>query len=63
MVKIEPGKNVEVKIYNGEDTIILNKDNINKAIIGENFKVKSNGDTMIYFYGRLFNYINLIIIY
>ena len=60
MVKIEPGKNVEVKIYNGEETIILNKDNINKAIIGENFKVKSNGDIMIYFYGRLFNYIKQI---
>ena len=61
MVKIEPGKNVEVKIYNDEDTIILNKDNINKAIIGDNFKVKSNGDIMIYFYGRLFNFIKQIV--
>ena len=60
MVKIEPGKNVEVTIYNGEETIILNSENTSKNIYGKNYKVKSNADTMIYFYGRLFNYIKQI---
>ena len=53
MVKIEPGKNVEVTIYNDEETIKLNSINSSKRIDGKNYKVKSNADIMIYFYGKI----------
>ena len=62
MVKIQPGKNIEVTIYNDEDTIILNSEKASKNIVGKNFKIKSNGDTMIYLYGRIFQIIKYILI-
>ena len=60
MVKIEIVDNIEVTIYNDTYKIILNKDNPNEEIKGKNFKVKSNSDTMIYFYGRLYEYIKQV---
>ena len=60
MVKIEPKSGVEVSIYNKGKTIKLNSDNPNAEIEGKNFFVKTNVDTMIYFYGKLNSYLKQI---
>ena len=57
MVKIEVVDNVEVTIYNGKNTVTLNSKNPAAKIEGSNYKVKTNSDTMIYFYGKLFEFI------
>ena len=60
MVKIETINNAEVIIYNEYQTIKLNSDNPNSKVEGKNFLVKTNIDTMIYFYGKLNSYIKQI---
>ena len=37
------------------DNIILNSTKITAELKGNNYKIKSNENTMIYFYGKLFN--------
>ena len=54
MVKIEIVDNAEAKIYNGTNTVKLNSKNPVAKIVGGNYKVKTNYDTMISFYGKLF---------
>ena len=60
MVKIEPEKNIEVIIYNSENSIKLNSDSSTAHIEGKNYFVRTNIDTMIYFFGRLNSYIKQI---
>ena len=57
MVKIEIVDNAEAKIYNGTNTVKLNSKNPVAKIVGGNYKVKTNYDTMISFYGKLFKYL------
>ena len=57
MVKIEILDNIEVIISNDKDSIKLNSQKPVALIEGNNYKVKTNKDTMIYFYGKLYNYI------
>ena len=57
MVKIEVVENVEVTIYNDETNIKLDSKKPVQEIKGSNYKVKTNSDTMIYFYGKLFKYL------
>ena len=60
MVKIESEKNIEVIIYNSEESIKLNSDSSTAHIEGKNYFVRTNIDTMIYFFGRLNSYIKQI---
>ena len=57
MVKIEILDNIEVTISNDKNTIKLNSQKPVAFIEGNNYKVKANKDTMIYFYGKLYKYI------
>ena len=61
LVKIDPGFNAEVSIYNGKDPEIkLNSKKRTTKLIGDNYKVKSNNDVMIYFYGKINPYLGQI---
>ena len=50
LIKLEPGFNAEVKIINENKIILLNNKNPTGIIRGNNIKIKSNNDAMIYFY-------------
>ena len=50
LIKLEPGVNAEVKIINENKIILLNNKNPTGIIRGNNIKIKSNNDAMIYFY-------------
>ena len=53
LAKLEPGFNAEVTIYNDDgEKIILIPQKPTGEFYGNNYKVKSNNDAMIYFYGR-----------
>ena len=52
LIKLEPQYNTEVIIYNKDTKIILNNKNKTGMIIGNNFKIKSNENVMIYFYPK-----------
>ena len=52
LIKLEPGFNAEITIYNEDKEIILDKQNPTGILIGNNFKIKSNKNTMIYFYPK-----------
>ena len=53
LAKLEPGFNAEVTIYNDDgEKIILTPQKPTGEFYGNNYKVKSNNDAMIYFYGR-----------
>ena len=54
MVKIKPVQNIKVIIFNDINEIVLNAERPTAEIKGNNYTVKSNCDTMIYFYGKLF---------
>ena len=54
MVKIKPVQNIKVIISNDINEIVLNAERPTAEIKGNNYTVKSNCDTMIYFYGKLF---------
>ena len=60
IIKIDPIFNAEVSIRDNKDRLIatLNNDNPKVELIGNNYKIKSNRDTMVYFYGKLFNRTN-----
>ena len=60
IIKIDPIFNAEVSIRDNKDRFIanLNNDNPKVELIGNNYKIKSNRDTMVYFYGKLFNRTN-----
>ena len=54
LVKLEPEFDAQVLIYdNKEINIILNDNNRTAQIKGNNLKIKSNKDAMVYFYGKL----------
>ena len=54
LVKLEPEFDAQVSIYdNKEINIILNENNRTAKIKGNNLKIKSNKDAMVYFYGKL----------
>ena len=53
LIKLEPGFNTEVSIYddNGNNYIISpNKPTV--KLVGNNFRIKSNDDALVYFYGK-----------
>ena len=62
MVKIEIVDNIKVIISNGINTTELNSENPASKIEGNNYKVISNRDTMIYFYGKLTKYFKQVLI-
>ena len=61
LVKIEPQFNAEVSIYKDSDfKVILNSKKLTANIEGNNLKIKSNHDVMVYFYSKLFEGFNQI---
>ena len=60
MIKIDKEINAEVTIYNKNNNIKLNSDNPVAKVEGKNFFLRTNADTMIYFYGKLNSYIRQI---
>ena len=54
LVKLEYGENVEISIFDENKKIIatLTKDNIIAKIQGDNIKIKSNNNALLYFYGK-----------
>ena len=52
LIKLEPQLNTEIIIYNEDTKIILNNVNQTGIAIGNNFKMKSNENTMLYFYPK-----------
>ena len=56
LIKLDPNINAVISIYNNTTrTITLNLEKTTVILEGNNYKIKSNEDTMIYFYGKLFN--------
>ena len=56
LVKLEPGFNAEITIYKDEKEVgKLNSENPTSKLEGTNYKIKSNNDAMVYFYGKLFS--------
>ena len=54
LVKLDPDFDAEVTIYKDNEEITkLNSDNLTYALSGNNYKIKANNDTMIYFYSKL----------
>ena len=53
LVKLDPDFNAEVSIYDDDFNIILNSENPIAKIKGRYLKIKSNNNTMVYFYGKL----------
>jgi hypothetical protein len=53
LIKLDPEFDSEVYIYNDKNEIILNSNNPTGVFEGDNVKIKSNNDAMIYFYFRL----------
>ena len=53
LIKLEqPQLNTEIIIYNNDIKIILNEKNQTGILFGTNFKIKSNEDSMVYFYPK-----------
>ena len=53
LIKLEqPQLNTEIIIYNNDIKIILNQKNQTGVVLGNNFKIKSNENAMIYFYPK-----------
>jgi len=55
LIKLEPGFNAEIEIKNSQKTFTINPKNPTIELTGEGYTIKSNNDTMIYFFGRLPN--------
>ena len=54
LVKLDPEFNSKIKIYNDlGNNFIINSTNPTVEIKGNNFKIKSDNDAIIYFYGKL----------
>ena len=54
LVKLDPNYDAEISIYNNNGiNIVLNSSKHTAEIKGENLKIKSNNNTMVYFYGKL----------
>ena len=53
LIKLDPEFDSEVYIYNDKNKIILNRNNPTGVFEGDNVKIKSNNDAMIYFYFKL----------
>ena len=61
LIKLEPDFQAEVYIYNQEKIIsILNSTHLTYKIKGNNFKIKSNNNTMVYFFAKKPSYIQQI---
>ena len=58
MFKLEPGFDAVVAIYDENNTIILNPNNRTGEFKGNNVKIKSNNNAMIYIYSRLWKFFN-----
>ena len=55
LIKLDPKFNAEITLYNdNNDNITLNSTKTTAELEGNNYKIKSNENTMIYFYGKLF---------
>ena len=53
LIKLEYGENAQVSIYDGNKIIeTLNKDKPTAKIKGNNLKIKSNDNALVYFYGK-----------
>ena len=52
LIKLEPQFNAEITIYNNDIKIILNNKNQTAVLIGNDFKIKSNNNVMVYFYPK-----------
>ena len=53
LVKLDTSFNAEVSIYNDDETvIILNQSNPVEQLKGDKFKIKSDKDVILYFYGK-----------
>ena len=53
LIKLEESPlNTEIIIYNNDIKIILNQKNQTGILFGKNFKMKSNEDSMVYFYPK-----------
>ena len=54
IIKLEPGFDAEVEIYNEKKKVILNSKNLTREIEGKNLKIKAKkNNAMVYFYGKL----------
>ena len=54
LIKLEPGLNATISIYNDKGIkILLNPSHPTEILRGNNFKIMSDNDTMVYFYGKL----------
>ena len=53
LIKLEPGFDTNVCIYNKYKTIIINSTFPTAHIKGSNLRIKSDDDAMVYFYGKL----------
>ena len=61
LIKLDPKFNAEITIYNNIDcNVTLNSKNQTAKLEGNNYKIMSNEDVMIYFYGKIFNNIRQI---
>ena len=54
LIKLEPGFNSNISIYNESKNYTLSPENPTVKIQGLNFYIISNNDTLVYFYGKLF---------
>ena len=55
LIKLEPGFNAEIKITNGQNTLIINTQNPTTDLSGSGYTIKSNNDAMVYFFGKISN--------
>ena len=62
LVKLEPGFNAALTIYNGQTTVNLDSKHPVASISGKDFKIKSNNDAMVYFLGKINLPINQVLI-
>ena len=61
LIKLEPGFNAEVEVYNSNNRIILNSKKPTGVFKGNNVKIKANNNAMVYLYdkNRYFNQIEI----
>ena len=52
LIKLESEFKAEIIIYNYDTKIIINEKNQTGILIGDNFKIKSNNNAMVYFYPK-----------
>ena len=60
LIKLEPGFNAEISIYDNKGkNYIITTDNPTVELHGKHFKIKSNNDAIVYFYGKILENLNL----